>query len=63
MASFMFSYPNLIPLPARAVKRIAEAIAPFTYERIYGAWWERVVESDGQAIVEKSVTRYLEAIQ
>ena len=63
MASFMFSYPNLIPLPARAVKRIAEAIAPFNYERIYGAWWERVVESDGQAIVEKSVTRYLEAIQ
>ena len=63
MVSFMSSYPNLIPLPARAVKRIAEAIAPFTYERIYGAWWERVVEKDGKAIIDNSVTRYLEAIQ
>jgi glyoxylase-like metal-dependent hydrolase (beta-lactamase superfamily II) len=63
MVSFMFSYPNLIPLPAKAVKRITEAIAPFTYERIYGAWWERVIEKDGQTVVEKSVTRYLEAIK
>jgi len=63
MVSFMFSYPNLIPLPARAVRKIAEAIAPFRFERIYGAWWERVVEKDGLAVVGKSVARYLRAIQ
>src|ERR1041385_1965947 len=63
MVSFMFSYPNLIPLPAKAVKTIAKAIAPLAYDRIYGAWWERVVQSGGQAVVEKSVARYLRAIQ
>ena len=63
LVSFMFSYPNLIPLSAKAVKKIAEAVAPFAHDRIYGAWWERVIEKDGEAIVEKSVARYLEAIQ
>jgi glyoxylase-like metal-dependent hydrolase (beta-lactamase superfamily II) len=62
MVSFMFSYPNLIPLPREAVKRIAQAVAPFAYDRIYGAWWERVIETDAGAIVEKSVDRYLNAI-
>jgi len=63
MVSFMFSYPNLIPLPAEAVKKIAEAVSLFAYDRIYGAWWERVVEKDAQLVLEKSVARYLKAIQ
>ena len=62
MVSFMFSYPNLIPLRGEAVKRIGQAVAPFAYDRIYGAWWERVLETDARAIVEKSVERYLNAI-
>jgi len=63
MVSFMYSYPNLIPLPAKAVERIVQAVQPFTYDRIYGAWWERFVENDAQSIVEKSLRRYLEAIK
>ena len=63
MVSFMFSYPNLIPLAAKTVKRVAEAVSPFAYDRIYGAWWDRVIEKGGQAIVEQSVARYLKAIQ
>jgi glyoxylase-like metal-dependent hydrolase (beta-lactamase superfamily II) len=63
MVSFMYSYPNLIPLPAEAVRKIAQAVHPLTYDRIYGAWWERIIEKDGRGIVEKSVTRYLEAIK
>jgi glyoxylase-like metal-dependent hydrolase (beta-lactamase superfamily II) len=62
MVSFMFSYPNLIPLPAKAVKRIAESVAPLAYDRIYGAWWDRVVEKEARSILEKSVARYLSAI-
>ena len=62
MVSFMYSYPNLIPLPARAVRRIAEAVEPFTYDRIYGAWWERVIERNAQTVVVESVARYLRAI-
>jgi glyoxylase-like metal-dependent hydrolase (beta-lactamase superfamily II) len=62
MVSFMYSYPNLIPLPAKAVESIAQALESLTYDRIYGAWWERFIESDGKAAVKKSVARYLRAI-
>jgi glyoxylase-like metal-dependent hydrolase (beta-lactamase superfamily II) len=62
MVSFMYSYPNLIPLPARAVQAVAEAVRPFAYDRIYGAWWERVIESNAQAILLESVARYVSAI-
>lgn len=60
--SFMYSYPNLIPLSARAVRRIADSVAPFSYDRIYGAWWERVVLHDAHAAVDRSVRRYIAAI-
>ena len=63
MLSFMFSYPNLIPLPIKTVEKIADAVAPFAYDRIYGAWWERVIEKDGPTILEKSVGRYRKAIE
>ena len=59
--SFMYSYPNLIPLPAPAIRRIVEALEPYRFERIYGAWWGRVVE-DGEAAVRRSAERYLRAI-
>ncbi|MFN2542293.1 MAG: MBL fold metallo-hydrolase [Chthoniobacterales bacterium] len=62
MVSFMYSYPNLIPLPARAVEKIAQAVQPLTYDRIYGAWWDRFIEKDSQAVVKKSVARYQQAI-
>ncbi len=57
--SFMRSYPNLIPLNARTVQGIAAAVAPFAYERIYGAWWDRIVARDAKARVASSVSRYL----
>jgi hypothetical protein len=57
--SFMRSYPNLIPLNAGTVRDIAAAVAPFSYERVYGAWWDRVVTHDGKARVAASVARYL----
>ena len=62
LVSFMFSYPNLIPLPADAVRKIADALEPFAYDRIYGAWWDRVIEKDAQVVLEQSVARYLKAI-
>jgi hypothetical protein len=62
MVSFMFSYPNLIPLPAAAVETIGEKLAPLRFDRIYGAFWERVIRADAHEIVRHSVARYLEAI-
>jgi len=61
--SFMFSYPNLIPLPARTVERIARTVAAYDFDRIYGAWWGRVVERDGKAAVARSAARYAAAVR
>jgi hypothetical protein len=61
--SFMHSYPNLIPLPASTVRQVAAAVEPFEYDRIYGAWWERVVKSDAKAAVLFSAQRYVAALE
>jgi hypothetical protein len=60
--SFMYSYPNYLPLGAAAVRRIAEVIAPLRFDRIYGAWWDRNIASGANAAFEASVKRYLKAI-
>lgn len=60
--SFMRSYPNLIPLPASAVRGVVGAVEPFAYERIYGAWWDTIVANDAKASVQRSAERYIRAI-
>ena len=60
--SFMYSYPMLIPLPAREVERIAAALEPWEFETIYGAWWDRVVRADGKDVVRRSAERYVRAL-
>ena len=60
--SFMWSYPNLIPLPASEVERIAAALEPWRFERIVGAWWDRVVPRDGNEVVRRSAERYVRAL-
>jgi hypothetical protein len=60
--SFMYSYPNLLPLNAKAVRRIADAIAPLHFDRIYGGWWGRNIEAVAKPAFETSVARYLAAI-
>jgi hypothetical protein len=60
--SFMYSYPNLIPLDAAAIRGIVSALEPFEFDRILGAWWGRVVPEDAKARVGRSAARYLRAI-
>jgi hypothetical protein len=60
--SFMYSYPNYIPLGASAIDRIVKAVEPFEYDRVYGAFWDMVIERDGKAAVKCSADRYLWAI-
>jgi len=57
--SFMRSYPNDIPLPAAMVRQIVEAVAPYRFDRIYGGWWDRVVDRDGPAAIARSADRYI----
>jgi hypothetical protein len=62
-ASFMYSYPNYIPLPASAIKRIMRAVEPFGFEMVYGAFWDMVIAKDGKTAIRQSAERYLRAIQ
>ncbi len=57
--SFMWSYPNLIPLPAAAVRRIAAAVEPYPFDRLYGSWSGSVVAEDAHAAVQRSAERYI----
>jgi hypothetical protein len=60
--SFMYSYPNYIPLNAAAVRRIAAAVEPLAFDRIYGAWWGRNIAGGAKVAFAASVARYLAAI-
>lgn len=60
--SFMYSYPNLLPLAASAVQRIADAVAPYAFERLYAGWWDKVVAADASAVVARSARRYIRLI-
>jgi glyoxylase-like metal-dependent hydrolase (beta-lactamase superfamily II) len=60
--SFMYSYPNLVPLPKAAIEQIVRSVEPFAFDRIYGGWFERVVAEDAKAAVARSAERYVEAI-
>jgi hypothetical protein len=60
--SFMYSYPNYIPMNAASVRGIARAVAPLAFDRIYGAWWGRNIAAGAKAAFDASVQRYLAAI-
>ncbi|MBI5877934.1 MAG: MBL fold metallo-hydrolase [Chloroflexi bacterium] len=60
--SFMYSYPNLIPLSAAKVDRVVQSVMPYAFDRIYAAWFDRVVSADAKAAVERSARRYCRAI-
>ena len=51
-----------IPLPEASIRAIATALAPFAFERIYGAWWGTVIPADGSGIVRRSAQRYVDAL-
>jgi len=61
--SFMYSFPNYIPLPARKIDSIVSAVEPFQFDRIYGAWWDRNVTSNAKDAVRRSADRYKRAIE
>jgi glyoxylase-like metal-dependent hydrolase (beta-lactamase superfamily II) len=60
--TFMYSYPNLIPLDAPTVRRIADMLAPYRFETIYGGWWERVIPVRAKQVMADSVAQYLRAV-
>ncbi|MEM7347836.1 MAG: MBL fold metallo-hydrolase [Chloroflexota bacterium] len=61
--SFMYSYPNYIPLPAKTVQGIVDLLDPFAYDRIYGAFWDKVIPTNAKENVAFSARRYINALE
>jgi glyoxylase-like metal-dependent hydrolase (beta-lactamase superfamily II) len=60
--TFMWSYPNYVPLPAQEIRRIGRALAPLRYEALHGAFWD-TERSDAKAMVDRSLRRYLRVLE
>lgn len=59
--TFMYSFPNLIPLPPSAIRQIVAAVAPFRYDRLYEAFG-LVMDDGAHDKVIASASRYIRAI-
>lgn len=60
--SFMYSYPNYIPLGSSAVDNIVNKVMPLEFDRIYGHFRRLEIEADAKAAVQRSAARYKQAI-
>src|SRR6478735_8457035 len=58
--SFMRSYPNLIPLPPRSVRKIVDAVEPYAYDRIYGGFDSELLPAGAKEAVRFSADRYVD---
>ncbi len=62
--SFMWSYPNLIPLSAAKVRRMAAILEPFAFDAVYGSFSGRgQIDANGKKVVAASVARYIARIR
>ena len=61
--SFLYSYPNMIPLSPTTVRRVADTVLQYAFDRVYGIRWEGVIEQDGRAAIERSAERYIQRVQ
>lgn len=61
--SFMWSYPNLLPLPAHSVRSIRDRLNPLRFAKIYGAFSGQDILQRGDDIVRQSSAKYLACLQ
>lgn len=60
--SFMYSYPNMIPLPAETVRDIALKLRPLKFSELYNAF-HREVAGQADVAVQRSAERYVAALE
>ncbi len=58
ITTFMYSYPNLIPLSEAQVRHLAAMLAPYPFERLYDGWNE--ITTGAHRIVLDSAARYID---
>lgn len=61
--SFMWSYPNYVPVNAATVERILGAVDRYAFDRVYGAFPKLTVHSGAKNAIRRSAERYLKAIR
>lgn len=59
--SFMYSYPNLIPLPASKVEEMAKKAGELPFNKLYNAF-HKVVKENAHHAVQRSAHRYIKAV-
>lgn len=58
--TFMYSYPNDIPLGPTAIRKIVAGVEPLAFARLYDGWDE--VSGEAREVVLRSAERYLRHI-
>lgn len=61
--SFMYSYPNLIPMRAKDVEDMRGKLGGCAFEDAYGYTWRRNIIGGARKAVERSFVRYLDAVR
>lgn len=61
--SFMWSYPNMLPLPAGVVKEITRRLTEVSFDRLYGAFEGQDITANAQDIVMRSGEKYISCLQ
>ncbi|WP_345830710.1 MBL fold metallo-hydrolase (plasmid) [Pantoea sp. BRR-3P] len=61
--SFMWSYPNMLPLSASTVSDIMLRLSPLKFEQLYGAFEHREILTNAQKKVLHSGEKYIACLQ
>lgn len=61
--SFMWSYPNMLPLSAACVRTLMQRLENVAFTRLYGAFEGQDITEDAHAIVMRSGQKYLACLQ
>jgi len=60
--SFMYSYPNYIPMKPADVLAMRTRLATYQYEDVFGFTWNRNIIGEARAATDASFARYLQAV-
>ncbi|KAA0693697.1 MBL fold metallo-hydrolase [Neorhizobium sp. P12A] len=60
--SFMWSYPNMLPLSAAEVRAVARNVSSWSFERIYGAFVGQNIQEGADEIVARSARQYIDRL-
>jgi hypothetical protein len=60
--TFMYSYPNYIPMRTSDVRAMRERLGGFDFDDVYGFSWGRNILGGGRAAVDASFARHLDAV-